>query len=239
MPRNGSSVYSLPAGNPVIAGTVIATAWANSTLTDIATALTQSLSTDGSTASVSLSGKTMSGGTFSGPTVTGTMTLTGGAIQFPAVQVPSANANTLDDYEEGTWTPTFTYVTPGNLTVAYSTRIGQYTKIGNAVTLALNIQTSTFTKTTASGELRITGVPFPAKATSPGSYFALAVAISVNIFATSGYQLGFTLTPGNSYIGGYFFHPGALAVAAAVEQANSTTANQVTLGVAGTYLTDS
>ena len=59
MPRNASSVYSLPAGNPVIPGTTITTNWANTTLTDIALALTNSLSTDGSTAAVNLANKTL------------------------------------------------------------------------------------------------------------------------------------------------------------------------------------
>lgn len=160
MPRNGSSVYALPAGNPVIPGTIIATTWANTTLTDIATALTNSLSTDGSTASVSLAGKTMSGGTFSGPTVTGVLTLTGGQIAFPAVQVPSAGANVLDDYEEGTWTPTITFATPGNLSVAYTTQSGTYTKIGRTVSINLLLVTSSFTHTTASGQFTINGLPF-------------------------------------------------------------------------------
>jgi len=56
-----------------------------------------------------------------------------GGIQFPATQVASANANTLDDYEEGTWTPTaFGGVTAG--TTTYTERYGYYTKIGNVVT---------------------------------------------------------------------------------------------------------
>jgi hypothetical protein len=160
MPRNGSSVYSLPAGNPVIPGTVIATTWANTTLTDIATALTNSLSTDGSTASVSLAGKTMSGGTFSGPAVTGILTLTGGQIAFPAVQVPSANVNTLDDYEEGTWTPSLTFVTPGTLVVGYTLQAGGYTKIGRSVNVCMGIITNSYTLGTASGNMRITGLPF-------------------------------------------------------------------------------
>lgn len=160
MPRNGSSVYSLPAGNPVVPGTVIATTWANTTLTDIATALTNSLSTDGSTASVSLAGKTLAGGTFNAPSVTGILGLTGGQIAFPAVQVPSANVNTLDDYEEGTFTATFTFATPGDLAVGYAVRVGTYTKIGNAVAINVNIQTSSFTWTTSSGLASITGLPF-------------------------------------------------------------------------------
>lgn len=49
MPRNGSGTYALPAGNPVTTGTTISSTWANSTLTDIGTALTNSLSKDGQT----------------------------------------------------------------------------------------------------------------------------------------------------------------------------------------------
>jgi len=43
MPRDSNGDYSLPAGNPVVTGTVISSNWANTTLDDIATALTNSL----------------------------------------------------------------------------------------------------------------------------------------------------------------------------------------------------
>jgi hypothetical protein len=49
MARNGSGTYNLPAGNPVVTGTTISSTWANNTLSDIATALTGSLSADGQT----------------------------------------------------------------------------------------------------------------------------------------------------------------------------------------------
>jgi hypothetical protein len=49
MSRNGSGTYSLPVGNPVVTGTTITSTWANSTLTDIASALTDSLAADGQT----------------------------------------------------------------------------------------------------------------------------------------------------------------------------------------------
>jgi len=49
MSRNGSGTYSLPAGNPVVTGTTIASTWANNTLIDIASALTDSLAADGQT----------------------------------------------------------------------------------------------------------------------------------------------------------------------------------------------
>jgi len=49
MSRNGSGTYTLPAGNPVVTGTTISSTWANNSLSDIATALTQSLAKDGQT----------------------------------------------------------------------------------------------------------------------------------------------------------------------------------------------
>ena len=47
MSRNGSGTYSLPAGNPVVTLEVISSTWANTTLSDIASALTDSLSRSG------------------------------------------------------------------------------------------------------------------------------------------------------------------------------------------------
>lgn len=49
MPRNGSGTYSLPAGNPVVTGTTISSTVQNNTMSDVATALTQSISSTGVT----------------------------------------------------------------------------------------------------------------------------------------------------------------------------------------------
>jgi len=49
MSRNGSGVYSLPAGNPVVTNTTISSTWANSTMNDLASALTDSVAADGQT----------------------------------------------------------------------------------------------------------------------------------------------------------------------------------------------
>ena len=49
MSRNGSGVYNLPAGNPVVSGTTITASWANNTMNDVASALTGSLAADGQT----------------------------------------------------------------------------------------------------------------------------------------------------------------------------------------------
>lgn len=91
--------------------------------------------------------------------------LQSGQITFPAAQNASAGANVLDDYEEGTWTPVLDFVTIGNLSVAYTTQLGTYVKIGRSVKILYNVVTSTFTYTTSSGNFRMTGVPFTAFAT--------------------------------------------------------------------------
>ena len=49
MSRNGSGTYSLPVGNPVVTGTTITSSWANTTMQNIADALTQSVASDGQT----------------------------------------------------------------------------------------------------------------------------------------------------------------------------------------------
>ena len=72
MSRNGSGVYTLPAGNPVVTGTTISSTWANTTLTDIANALTGSLAADGQTTATGnlnmgnnqITNVTLDGGTF-------------------------------------------------------------------------------------------------------------------------------------------------------------------------------
>ena len=90
----------------------------------------------------------------------GALGLGGGHIIFPATLNPSSDVNTLDDYEEGTWTPVITFDTPGNLSITYGTQGGYYTKIGRLVTLHVRLATSAFTHTTASGNFIITGLPF-------------------------------------------------------------------------------
>ena len=89
-----------------------------------------------------------------------TPSTSGSGITFPATQVASSNANTLDDYEEGTWTPSLSYVTPGTASFTYSTQSGAYVKVGNIVTIRFMVRLTAFSKGTASGEMLITGLPF-------------------------------------------------------------------------------
>lgn len=105
---------------------------------------------------LAVTGNTALNGTVS---ISGLATLQSGQLLFPTVQNASANANCLDDYEEGSFTPTLTFATAGDLAVTYSARIGQYTKIGDMMMVTIRIATSAFTHTTAAGAFRITGLP--------------------------------------------------------------------------------
>jgi len=98
-------------------------------------------------------------------------------LQFPATQVASTDVNNLDDYEEGhatnSWTPVGTFATPGDLAIGYAAQIGTYTKIGDRVLVDFQLVTSSFTHTTAAGNLRITGLPFTVKNLDSGWIGAL------------------------------------------------------------------
>jgi len=76
----------------------------------------------------------------------------------------TATANALDDYEEGTWTPT---IFSGFNNVQYETygRQGGYTKIGRYVFITMTIHMGGTTSTTSNG-IQITGLPFNAKSFS-------------------------------------------------------------------------
>lgn len=92
-----------------------------------------------------------------GTTIDGPLTIsaaTAGQIVFPASQNASAGANTLDDYEENTWTPTVTAQT-GTFTTVSAT--GKYTKIGRKVAYTITITITTVG--TAAGWIKAT-LPF-------------------------------------------------------------------------------
>jgi hypothetical protein len=90
----------------------------------------------------------------------GSTTATGTGIAFPATQSASSDANTLDDYEEGTWTPVIIGKTTAG-TGTYLVQTGRYTKIGNTVRIYFAIQWSAHTGT---GVTTVTGFPFSSNA---------------------------------------------------------------------------
>jgi len=83
----------------------------------------------------------------------GNTSATGTGIAFPATQSASSDANTLDDYEEGTWTPKCGDGTT-NITSVYK---AVYTKIGKLVTIELDCDVNNPNPTNSNA---ITNLPF-------------------------------------------------------------------------------
>jgi hypothetical protein len=107
----------------------------------------------------------------------------------------TATANTLSDYETGTWTPTVTASTT-NPTVTYgSGTTGTYTKIGRLVYLNAYIQLSAVSSSGA-GYLRISGLPFAAASETWASAVVIAQCAE---WASSAPERGF-VAPGEALI---------------------------------------
>lgn len=139
-------------------------------------------------------------------------------LSFPATQVPSSDANTLDDYEEGTWTGAFLCGTSGTITISNSYKTGAYTKIGRQVTV-----TGLFLVDSVSspvGALSLMGLPFTS---ATGSQFHASVSV---------YPAGLTTAATTSIVGRIqansnvidlsSFAAGALADLASNVQANTS-----------------
>jgi hypothetical protein len=100
----------------------------------------------------------------------GNTSASGVGVAFPATQSASSDANTLDDYEEGTFTPT---ITLGGGSVTYTTQTGSYTKVGRLVTVQIRIVVNV--ATTPSGTVEIKSLPFTIAATAKG---AISIGVS-------------------------------------------------------------
>ena len=133
----------------------------------------------------------------SAPTFTQSPTLvtpTVSNIQFPSSQVASANANNLDDYEEGTFTPTI-YGTSTAGAGTYANQVGHYTKIGRQVTCTVYVD---ITAHTGTGSIGLGGFPF----TSAGTNAALSM----------GYTDRLSYAGAERTIAGYMANGGTTAV---------------------------
>jgi hypothetical protein len=118
-----------------------------------------------------------------------TLTLNGGQIVFPATQSPSANANTLDDYEENTWPPSFTNLTVVNGTGG-ATYSGTYTKIGRLVFFTAQI--------TVTGDCTTAGTAAVTYHTLPFTPAVFGASVAADIVA-NGLGMGLIHTNGNNY----------------------------------------
>jgi hypothetical protein len=117
-----------------------------------------------------------------------TPSTSGAGITFPATQSASTDANTLDDYEEGTWTPT----DGSGAGLTFTAASGVYVKIGRIVTVQCGISYPTNSSTAGA---RMSGLPFTTSTSNGGGFSmycstALGIAVrnqssSTNTFFTN------------------------------------------------------
>jgi len=204
MSRNGSGVYTLPATNPVVPGSTIATVWANGTMTDIATALTGSLAADGQTPMtgnlnansnkiVSLAAGTVAGNSveyaqFSTPTFTGDVTCSStGFIKIPSGTTAQRPA------------------TPVAGEIRYNTSIGAYEGYSSGLTgqtiSGISYVTTTATVTTTASHGLSTGALVTVSGASPSAYNG-----SFSITYVSATQFSYVMgsNPGANATGGSY-----------------------------------
>jgi len=130
----------------------------------------------------------------------GATSTTGCGIAFPATQVTSTDVNTLDDYEEGTWSPTIAGSTSAG-TVTYNTRSATYTKVGRVVFIQFLVNYSSGTGT---GNMLITNLPFASTVYSTISLVNAGAPVTsgnvpVGLILNSGTQINMQqLTPSSS-----------------------------------------
>jgi hypothetical protein len=86
----------------------------------------------------------------------------GMGITFPATQSASTDANTLDDYEEGTWTPTLAFG-GGSTGIVYGGRVGNYIKVGSLITAQCAVDITN--KGSSTGSASVSGFPFTVSGT--------------------------------------------------------------------------
>jgi hypothetical protein len=143
----------------------------------------------------------------------GSTSANGTGITFPATQSASTDVNTLDDYEEGTFTPSVLF---GGAAVGQTgTFAGFYTKVGNQVFATITIGLTA--KGSSTGFISIGGLPFTSN--SNANYRAMSSSVTWGAFVTSYvYMLGL-LTTNVSYIDMY------AATAATTGSANAAPSN--------------
>jgi hypothetical protein len=125
-----------------------------------------------------------------------TPSASGAGITFPATQSASTNANTLDDYEEGTFTPAFAFSTSGSVTYAANGQVGYYTKIGNTVRANIGFVLSGISSPT--GDVTVTGLPFANQSSANNS--ASASLGIIRGFASAGLPLRAYTAPTETFL---------------------------------------
>jgi hypothetical protein len=146
MPRNSNGTYQLPIGNPVTSGTVISANWANTTIPDLATAISGTLTIDGTAP------------------MTGPLKISDGVVSYPGITFNGESGTGM--YRKGTFSmglavngadalvlsPTG-LVVPQNLAVSGNTTVTGTASVTGAVTLANNLSVAGSLTTTGTSTL--------------------------------------------------------------------------------------
>jgi hypothetical protein len=141
----------------------------------------------------------------------GSASASGVGVTFPATQVASSDANTLDDYEEGTWTPTI----KGSSTAGagtYSVQIGTYTKVGRVVHFQGRL---TWSAHTGTGDMQIAALPFTSLSTSNSNSPCIFGYVNNTSLTASNILTAFVF-PGTNDIGLYQYPSGGGAAGSVV-----------------------
>ena len=129
-------------------------------------------------------------------TGTGTTYSTGstGGIDFSATSDGSGTmtSEVLDDYEEGTWTPTL--LGGGGSVSSYAYQVGSYEKIGRQVTLRGHVSSAANTLT---GAINIGGLPYTPEGTT-NNHSTMDITLASGLVITAGISLAGHLVPANS-----------------------------------------
>ena len=147
----------------------------------------------------------------------GLITLGKGQLKFPATQNASADVNTMDDYEEATWTPVIAFG-GASVGLTYSTRTGNSTKIGNALIVNGNYALSAIGSSV--GNATLTGLPVAALS-------ACSCVVSLNSGGYATLTAGLNLSISAGATSGTFLKPGTVGATTATDaNFSSTSAGQ-------------
>jgi hypothetical protein len=115
-----------------------------------------------------------------------TASASGAGVSFPATQSASSDANTLDDYEEGNWTPVIADAASGGNTGTYTNGGATYTKIGRQVTISAYLSAINTTGMTAGNNIYVRNLPFVAASGNfQGNFYTYRVGRNASTVSSS------------------------------------------------------
>ena len=224
MSRNGSGTYTLPAGNPVVTGTVISTTWANNTMNDLASAMTDSVAADGQTpmtgplnlnsnkvinlANGVLTGDAVNFGQFSTPTFSGAVTCSSTlSVAGDTTMAGNLSVNSTGQLKIPSGTTGQRSATPLSGMIRFNSTLNLYegyTSYTGATISTITFVTTTATLTTATPHGLTTGNTVFITGTTPATYSGTFV-ITVTSTTTFTYTMLSTPSGNATVMGSYTY----------------------------------